>query len=449
MELLRLAIWVVFCLVVVTTQQSRPVVTLSAVIALRLLVPSTAGGLLVGAWEGNAALHPATILVIVHCVFGLRSQWSSVAAEVPPRRGWYAGLVVVAFLLVVQAVVGSGPTSLLGLTNAVLAPMLFCFVARTSERAVPGTLRRLAVVVIGVMLVVAAVVVIQVVLRSDLPWGPVGGRGAVGTGQFRPRGTLDSPLDLGFAAAVAIPLASFVRRAPIRLVVALVLLSTVVLTASRAPTAVALAGTLWVVVRSTRSFVAVLTIVISGCAAVLVAVRTSLLSGLVERVTGDDGSSASARGAAARYIVEHIWDHTFIGGGWGAAWQLKGAVLRTSLENSFAILAFDLGLIPVVVFVLVLLRPSFDRSAPVGARLAVVVGVFLGFCYSGFATMSAASTVLWLAVALCGQWSARAAQESGPPLEDVRRPDPHDAHRGVVLAEDALVPRRERDRVVD
>lgn len=422
MELLRLAVWVVVCLVVVTTQQSRPVVVLAAVVALRVLVPSTAGGLLLGNWEGNAALHPATVLLVVYCVFGLRGRWNSVVAEVAPRRGWYAGLAVVAFLLVVQAVVGSGPTSLLGLTNAVLAPMLLCFVARTSEHAVPGTLRRLAVVFLGVMLVVAAVVVVQVVLRSDLPWGLIGGRGTSGIVQFRPRGTLDSPLDLGFAAAVAIPLTSFIHRAPLRLVVALMLLSTVVLTASRVPTAVAVLGTVWVIARSTRSFVAVLTIVLSGCAAVFVVLRTSMLSGLVERVTGDDGSSSSARGAAAQYIVEHIWDHTFIGGGWGAAWQLKGDVLRTSLENSFAILAFDLGLVPVVLFVLVLLRPALDGSAPVGARLAVVAGVFLGFCYSGFATMSAASTVLWLALALCGQALVSRTPESGPPQQAAPRP---------------------------
>jgi hypothetical protein len=274
MELLRLAVWVVVCLVVVTTQQSRPVVVLATVVALRVLVPSTAGGLLLGNWEGNAALHPATVLLVVYCVFGLRGRWSSMVAEVTPRRGWYAGLAVVAFLLVVQAAVGSGPTSLLGLTNAVLAPMLLCFVARTSEQAVPGTLRRLAVVFLGMMLVVAAVVVVQVVLRSDLPWGLVGARGTSGIVQFRPRGTLDSPLDLGFAAAVAVPLTSFIQRAPVRLVVALMLLSTVVLTASRAPTAVAVVATVWVVARSTRSFVAVLTIVISGCAAVFVVLRT-------------------------------------------------------------------------------------------------------------------------------------------------------------------------------
>jgi len=421
-ELLRLAVWVLFCLIVVATQQSRPVVVLSAVVALRLLVPSTAGGLLLGNWEGNAALHPATVLLVVYCVFGLRGQWNSVVAEVAPRRGWYAGLVVVAFLLVVQAVAGSGPTSLLGLANAVLAPMLLCFVARTSEQAVPGTLRRLAVVFLGVMLVVAAVVVVQVVLRSDLPWGLLGGPGTSGIAQFRPRGTLDSPLDLGFAAAVAIPLTSFIHRAPLRLVVALMLLSTVVLTASRAPTAVAVVATVWVIARSTRSFVAVLTIVLSGCAAVFVVLRTSMLSGLVERVTGDDGSSSSARGAAAQYVVEHIWDHTFIGGGWGAAWLLKGEVLRTSLENSFAILAFDLGLVPVVVFVLVLLRPALDGSAPVGARLAVVAGVVLGFCYSGFATMSAASTVLWLALALCGQALAGRSPESSRPDSAAQRP---------------------------
>lgn len=415
MELLRLAVWVLVCLVVVATQHARPVVILSTIVVLRVLVPSSAGGLLLGNWEGNAALHPGTVMLVVYCTIGLRGRWPDVVEEVAPRRAWYCGLVVVGFLFVVQAVLGSGPTSLLGLTNAVLAPMLLCFVARVSEQALPGTLRRLALVFLGTMLVVAAVVVVQVVLRSDLPWGLLDDRMLSAVKQFRPRGTLDSPLDLGFAAAVAIPLTSFVQRVPVRLVVALVLLSTVVLTASRMPTVVAVAAAAWIIARGMRSFVAVLTIVFSGCAAVFLVLRTSMIDGLLERVTGDDGSSSSARGAAAKYIVDHLWDHTFAGGGWGAAWQLKGQVLRTSLENSYAILAFDLALIPVILFVLVLLRPVLDKHAPIGARLAGLGGVFLGFCYSGFATMSAATTVLWLAIALSGVGRHRRAPDPEHP----------------------------------
>lgn len=421
-ELLRLALWSVLCVAFVATQWPRPAVVLSAVVLLRVLVPSTAGGLLLGDWEGNAALHPATVLLVVHCALGLHGHRRGVVAEVAAHRGWYAGVAVVAFLLVVQATLGSGPTSLLGLTNAVLAPMLLCFVARTSEQVVPGTLRRLALVFLGAMLVVTVVVVVQFILRSDLPWGLMDGPAISGRGQFRPRGTLDSPLDLGFAAAVAVPLTAFIHRPPVRLVVALAFLSTVVLTASRVPTVVALAGAVWVIARSTRSFAAVLTIIVSGCAAVFLSLRTPLLDGLVERVTGDDGNSSSARGAATQYIAEHIWDHTFAGGGWGAAWQLKGQVLRTSLENSYAILAFDLGLMPVILLVLVLLRPVLDARAPAGARLAASAGVLLGFGYSGFATMSAASTVLWLALALCGHGLAARAPEPGHPEGAARRP---------------------------
>ena len=396
MELLRLVVWLVFCLVFVTTQSSRPTFVLASVVVLRLVLPSTSGSLLIGDWEGNGALHPATVLLGAYCLFGMRGGSQAIAAEVGHRRGWYAGLAIVAFLLVVEAVVGSGPTSLLGLTNAVLAPILLCVAARVQERVSPGSLRRLALVFVGTMVVVAVLVVLQSVSHSDLPWGT----GPV-TGQFRPRGTFDSALDLGFAASIAIPLTAFVRPVPARLVTAMLLLSAVVLSASRVPTVVAVVGFAWILVRTTRSFAAIVTAMVSCGAAVLVVTRTTVLDGLVERLTGDDGSSSSARGAAAQYVLDHVWDHTLVGGGWGAAWALKGTVLRTSLENSYAILAFDLGLVPVVALVVLQLVPALRSRAPVAARIAVVAGITLGFCYSGFATMSAASTVLWLALALC------------------------------------------------
>lgn len=396
MELLRLVVWLVFCLVFVTTQSSRPTFVLASVVVLRLLLPSTSGSLLIGDWEGNGALHPATVLLGAYCLFGMRGGSPAIAAEVRLRRGWYAGLAIVAFLLVVEAVVGSGPTSLLGLTNAVLAPILLCVAARVQERVSPGSLRRLALVFVGTMVVVAVLVVAQSVSHSDLPWGS----GPV-TGQFRPRGTFDSALDLGFAASTAIPLTAFIRPVPARLVTAMLLLSAVVLSASRVPTVVAVVGFAWILVRTTRSFAAIVTTLVSGGAAVLVVTRTTVLDGLVGRLTGDDGSSSSARGAAAQYVLDHVWDHTLVGGGWGAAWALKGTVLRTSLENSYAILAFDLGLVPVVALVVLQLVPALRSRAPVAARIAVVAGITLGFCYSGFATMSAASTVLWLALALC------------------------------------------------
>lgn len=402
MEFLRLLLWVVFCVGFVTSQRARPVLVLSTIVVLRVLVPSTASGLFVGDWAGSAALHPATVLMGAIAAFGTMGRLRR--TDVVPQRwvAWYAALGAVALLFVAQAVVMSGPTSLLGLTNAVLAPMVLFVLVRVVERREPGSLRRVLVVFVAAMTFVALLVVLQAATRSGLPWSLVHSAFVPDPGStFRPRGTFDSPLDLGFAAAVTIPLTLVVRREGVRIGVVFVLLGAVVLSASRIPTALAAVVALWVLARSVRNlsaFVAATTAVLTAAWAALC---TGALDGLVGRINGSDGNSASERSRAARYAYEHLFDHVFMGGGWGAAWRLKGTMLRTSLENSYAILAFDLGLVPVVILVLVLLVLLVRRSVAFGGRPALASAVVLGFCYSGLVTMSAASTVLWLAAAAC------------------------------------------------
>lgn len=424
MDLVRLLVWLVLCVVLVTSQRTRPVVVLGVVVVLRVVVPSTGGGVLLGDWEGNRALHPATVLLLVQACLGLRGRGALLGAELRRHTWWWTSAGVAAFLLVVEAVTGSGPTSLLGLTNAVLSPIVFFLLLRVHDREHPHTTATVIRVFVWAMLAVAGLVIVQAALRSGLPWvfrdpyfGPVPG------GQFRPKGTFDSPLDLGFAAAVAIPLTAFLPRRHLRVVVSVVLLVAIVLSASRVPTVVGLAGTAWVLARSVRTFVAAVTAAAVAVVSLVVVASTSLLDGLLERWTGSDGSSTSARNQASQYIVDHIGDHLLAGGGWGAAWQLKGTVLQTTLENSYAILAFDLGLVPVALLLLVQLGPILERGVTIDARLAAGAAIVLGFAYSGLATMSAASTVLWLALAACR--SAPEAFEDAPS----RRPQEHTAVR--------------------
>lgn len=414
MDVIRLAAWVLACFVFVILLRDRPTTVLSAVVVLRILVPSGAGGLLLGDWPGNQALHPATVLLLVHLGTALPARGAAVADEFRARSWWYLGAVLVSFMLSVQATAGSGPTSMLGLTNAVLSPVVFFVLLRIHERETPGTVRSVVLVFLATMVIVALLVVVQTAAQTGAPWS-LRDPSFVSSGRdrFRPRGTLDSPLDLGFAAAVAIPLTSFLQRGHVRIVVAGLLLAAIVMSASRIPTVLALLGVAWIVSRSLRDVVAVITALSSTAIGTALALGTGLLDGILQRFNGSDGSSAAARDRAVRYALEHVWDHVFAGGGWGAAWGLKGTVLRTSLENSYAILAYDLGLVTVLFLLLLQLAPVCSRFATPEARLAATTGVVLGFCYSGLVTMGAASTVLWLALATCLQHPSMAGAAVG------------------------------------
>src|SRR5690606_1219362 len=101
-----------------------------------------------------------------------------------------------------------------------------------------------------------------------------------------------------------------------------------------------------------------------------VASSVPVFSGLIERFTGDDGNSTVARELATNYIVENLHTVLIIGNGWGDSYRLKGTVLATSLENGYAILAFDIGGLMVAVLIAVQLRIILSRGGVSGSWLA-------------------------------------------------------------------------------
>lgn len=392
----------VICVVFAVVGSSRPGLVLSIFVILRLTVPSQAGGLIIGDWEGNEALHPATILLLVYAGVGVIARRDSLAKELSEHLGIYSCLLFVATAFVFVSTLESGPTSLVGLTNVVLSPLILVLMARVEEQSCPGSIRRLALAYLVTLACIAGLVLIQAALQSNLPWAFRIQNSYTSPGQgFRPLGTFDSPLDLAFACTIGIPIAALIARPLIRFAAALAFLLAVVLSESRAPTAAAILGCLWLIFATVRSAKAILPVIGVLTIAGVIASTTTALDGLLARLNGQDGNSSSQRSIAFDYVRDNIAGSLIAGGGWGSAYELRGTVLRTSLENSYAILAFDLGAIFVLGLLLTQLRIVMFRGGLPGAQVSAILGILLAFLYSGLVIMSAASTALWLALAMC------------------------------------------------
>lgn len=387
----QLVVWMVICVAVALSLQKRPVFVLSAVLVLRILVPSSGGWVIIGDWVGNAAIHPASLLLLTWAPFALLANSRVVARELRRHPLIHAFIALAVLLFVVVAFVRGGPTSLIGLTNSVLAGVLFFFMVRTTDLATPGSAYRVIRVLITVMAAESVLVIFQWATNSLLPWGAIV--------QFplatRALGTFDSPLDLGLAAALTVPLLVVVRRGLVRYASAMLLLAAVALSESRTPTIFAVLGVAYLVLssmKSVRSFVAM--VVVLG-AAVAVFINVPILSGLTERFTGDDGNSAAARSVATDYIFDNISSVLVFGNGWGSSYRLKGTLLETSLENGYAILAFDLGGVAVLCLLFGQVLIALSRRGAPGAWLSAIFAIAGGFTYSGITTMSAISIVMW------------------------------------------------------
>ena len=393
--MVQLVIWGIVCVAVALSLQKRPTLVLAIVLILRLLIPSQAGWVLIGNWQGYAALHPATLLLIVWAAFALLSNAPGVAREWRAHWAIHSLLALCVTLAVVMAVTLTGPTALFGLTNSLLSSILYFFCLRVVQGSDADAVPIIVRVFVLTMVVESILVIVQWLAGSNLPWAAVAG---IQPGS-RPVGTFDSPLDLGLAAAIAIPLLVTVRSPLPRYVALVLLLAAVVLSESRTPTIMAVVATIIILVLAIRSLRSLITMVIVVGVGIVAFINLPVLDGLVERFSGDDGSSSAARSVATEYILENIGSVVVFGNGWGSSYAMKGTVLETSLENGYAILAFDLGGLAVIALLAAQLLIWFSRRGMPGAWLAAFFAVLGGFTYSGITTMSAISMVIWAVLA--------------------------------------------------
>jgi len=396
--MINLAAWAFACVVITVLTLRRPGTVLVLVLILRFMVPSYAGGALLGGWPGSTAIHPATILLLAGGLLHLNGRRKEIAKELNTRPWVYGVVLACVATFAVISFVERGPNALLGMLNVFIAPFIFMMAMNVEAQRDPLLVARLRNVFLLLATVQIPIILAQVAYGAQIPWGAY--NPAL---QARPLGTQDTPLDAGMFLAIAIPLLGGIKRGWIRYPLAIGFLGGIFLTESRLSSVLGIGACLVLAYLGTHR---VRQRVFGGAVLIglgVLLIRSPFASGVFARLFVDDGNSLRARTAAFDYAKEHISSVYFVGSGWGSSYELKGTVLTSSLESSYIILAFDLGLFFTLLLIAAKLGLIFNRGGPVtpGARLAGLMAMVLASGYSGLVNMSTAAAVLWFALALC------------------------------------------------
>ncbi|ADG73805.1 hypothetical protein Cfla_0896 [Cellulomonas flavigena DSM 20109] len=411
-----LGAWLLACLTLAWLARRRPLDATLVALAVWVLVPAAAGGLLTGHSTGLLGIHPASWLVLAVVGVQVLRAPADLARVVAQRLHLVVALtLVVAVAALTTQQLGTGGLALL--VDVVVVPALMFLLVLTSIDDDPRAARRARTTVLALAAVCAAFALVQ--------WSA--GRLLLYEDQFATRywfredfdrymATLDSPLTLSMLLCVALPLLVGLRRAGVQFALVALFVGGTVVTQSR--TGVVLVGVLavWVVIRSQApAHVRLLSLCAlgGGTAALL---GSGIAAGVAARFTDDEGS-AGARTDAFRFFAETWQDYPVLGRGLTASYRYAAlGGLQTSLENSFLMYAVDIGILFALVYFgaqLLLVAEAWTRSTPLpGARVAATVAFVLPMTYNALAARSASGALLWVALAL---GVARYAAPADPP----------------------------------
>lgn len=421
----QLALWIAACFVVSVLLAARPVVLIACILVLRFGIPSPAGQLLEGSWEGAWAIHPASWLILSSFVVLAYIHFDKFETMVLNRLAVMSSLAAVVVFTTVMTADSRGLEALLRYFNVFVIPLLLMVIVLAVIDSRGARVLWCTMVAIG--LVQSCMGILQYSTNSALVfssfhkyqyWWPADGR------IDRALGTLDSPMDLAMFLAVCLALCLGVRNPYIRWLFALILGSGILVTQSRlgvgiAGMLLAIYGTYGLLRGSFRERV-----LIGVSVLVLPAILTSSLAvGVSERWFVDDGNSLGNRTDAYDYFFAELLSHTIIGDGFGSSFELFGTVIRTSLESGYAIFVFDFGLL---VTLIILAIQGYGLMSAVTARsfnvaTALLVAIIMCFGFSSFATQGSAAVTLWLLVALAFTTRGDVGSPRGATAEASRR----------------------------
>ncbi|MDO9379196.1 MAG: hypothetical protein Q7T56_10135 [Nocardioidaceae bacterium] len=398
----QLIAWIMLCSGLVVVTRNRPVLTVSAALAVWFLVPAYAAQRVTGVDGGVLGLHPATWILLValgvHLLVSPRQMSSPVAAHP------YVVLAVVLLVAVGAAtsvLTGSGGLALLA--DQVVGPvgafwLVLAFAGHRDLLLLRGAV--LGLVALQCLLALAqwrlGSLIFFTADAQVLYW-------------FDPltftrwMGTTDSPLVMSLAICAATPLLAGLQRHSIRFALMGLFLGGCLVAQSRTGAALMVLLVLWVLLRTQMSVVLRLGYVMLMALAGGVVVRSALASGINDRVS-DDSGSAQARGQAIEFFVSHWSNYAAVGHGLTSSYDIATlAGLITSLESSYLMYAVDCGIVAATLYFgaqgALILRHGVG-ARPLGVGLAALVACTLQHTFSGVATANLVGTLTWVLLAM-------------------------------------------------
>lgn len=400
-----LAAWAAVCGVVACATLSRPVRGVCLALVLWACAPAVSVVGFTGQQSGPAALHPASVLLIVLALASLTFRPTAMADAVTRRLAVFTVVAMFTTVAMATSVLAETSQGARLLLDQILAPWLAFWLITAQgprDRSAVTWLRStvLLVAVAQALLALAQRALGQVIVYQkyyeQLYW-------------FKPEkaerwmGTTDSPLALALVLAVAASLGTGIRSTAARLTVLAVLTAGIVATQSRSAL-VAIGVILVHTVLASRS--TLFSRVVSAIA-IVVGSWWALSSGFVEGVLSrfsDDTGSAEARLRAWQVFQDEAPSVLFAGKGMLASYDLADDVgLGTSFESSALMYAVDVGLIiTVAYFVVQFAIPLVGSAHPAvaGARLGALIGLTLAQTFSALGSSSAVGLYIWTVLAL-------------------------------------------------
>ncbi|WP_406832164.1 O-antigen ligase family protein [Pedococcus sp. KACC 23699] len=451
---MQLALWFVVCVSATVLLTRRPVVVVLMAVTLWCLVPGVAGHQLTGQTSGVLALQPAVVLVLV--ATGVRVLYAprSLRDVVRARPEWTVLLAMVAAVSLVTGYLnGLGHASITTGVNQVLGPVLLFFLIGAAVLEQPAHVELIRRWLIGLASLEAVIALAQKLTGSTLLYASdYDGQVFRRTSPDRWMGTFDHPLVLSLFLCLAIFWLTGLRRTWLAMTLMVLFAGGILMSQSRVGTGVAVAGTLYFVLRARVPLdrrVAVLVVVVAAAA---VAVRLGVVDSLLARVQDDTGSS-TARKLALEYFAQHFDDYRWFGHGLNASFDVSGgAGLGTSFESAFLMYTIDLGFVVAVLYFGVMLWTvvrAAGRSYLPGIAGGAAVAVVVPQTFSALSGVTAAPALVWTACALAGFCTLgrpRSSAGAGRPHPvSARRQHPGSAPRSrgqVPAPQGSPVPRR-------
>jgi hypothetical protein len=356
--------------------------------------------------------HPAASLTVVVVVVQLlvRSRWMLRSALYRPE--WTVLLGSVVLLAVALGVLGGrGRDAITSGIDQVAGPICLFFLLGAALLEKPRRVEALRIWFLAMALVQSLLAFAQAATTSTVFFESQYADQDWFTPEFlRWMGTLDHPLVLSLLLVIAIPLSAGLRRPAAAVLLPYAFLGGLLVTESRAGTALGILGTIYVLVAAPLSRRWRVASTFALAAAALLAVRMGLVGGVTERIRDDTGS-AEARWASLKYGLDYLSENWWIGGGLNSSFDVaRAASLELSFENSLIMYAIDLGLIPALMYFAVMVMAAaraFAPGAPAGLAGAVVAALIVSQAFSALSGSTAAPAIVWAVLAMAGFHTSR------------------------------------------
>lgn len=409
--MLRLLIWLIVCLLLCVAFRRSPTRLIAIAVGFRLAFPSVAGSVILGP---NPPVHPATVFLAAATLVLLLRDGQSMLSEI----GRSFGLHLLLAFLAAQALLVTGflaPDSLSALVNTYISGLTLFFLVRAYTFGTPDATRKIMRFLVTVAAAEAIFAIVQVSTGSAILF--VGERASFywerGGPLVRAVGTLDSPIDLAMLCVIAIPMTVVFRNSLTRFAMPLLLLGGALASQSRVGTIMGAIALLYPILRARttggKKFLALIALPLAAwCIALL---NRPLVDGFLYRLATDTNSGI-ARGRSLDVFLGEVWGREWHGGGFRSSYEIRSLGLsEASLENGFFMYAWDFGLLFAALLVASLagvLMVGAARGAVRGTVVAGVIAMVMAASFSGIATQSAASWLLFLAVGLAAPHAAPA-----------------------------------------